>query len=231
MNAVAEVNYEKHQDLMIVHDLRRLLFKPSTTNVDFTLLDLAQKTMDGFKDGVGGPSICSSKVNSAALMMQDMATEEYAMLWALVRSINPMDRHFALLHNLLTSEIRLKFQADGFKTKQITTKEAAKGVARSALIQFLFKRGLCTKCNGKGFIYSKVDRKHIDCSKCEGKKENAYNQSERHRISGMSIARNNYIKIYDKYEKQALDILFDWRIDLDAHLRGHFYKVAEEYDL
>lgn len=228
---VATASFEKHRDMTITHDLRRLLFKPSSSRVDFTLLDLAQKTMDGFKDGVGGPSNCGSKVNSAALMMQDMATEEYAMLWALVRSINPMDRHFALLHNLLTSEIRLKFQADGFKTKQITTKEAAKGVARSALIQFLFKRGLCTKCNGKGFIFSKVDRKHIDCSKCEGKKENAYNQSERHRISGMSIARNNYIKIYDKYEKQALDILLDWRIDLDAHLRGHFFKIAEEYDL
>lgn len=228
---VATASFEKHRDMTITHDLRRLLFKPSSSRVDLTLLDLAQKTMDGFKDGVGGPSTFGSKANSAALMMQDMATEEYAMLWALVRSINPMDRHFALLHNLLTSEIRIKFQADGFKTKKITTKEAAKGVARSALIQFLFKRGLCTKCNGKGFIYSKGDRKHIDCSKCEGKKENAYNQSERHRISGMSIARNNYIKIYDKYEKQALDILFDWRMDLDAHLRGHFYKVAKEYDL
>ena len=228
---VATASFEKHRDMTITHDLRRLLFKPSSSRVDFTLLDLAQKTMDGFKDGVGGPSKCGSKVNSAALMMQDMATEEYAMLWALVRSINPTDRHFALLHNLLTSEIRLKFQADGFKTKQITTKEAAKGVARSALIQFLFKRGLCTKCNCKGFIYSKGDRKHIDCSKCEGKKENSYNQSERHRISGLTIKRQSYIESYSKYEKIALDVLFDWRIDLDAHLRGHFYKVAKEYDL
>ena len=228
---VATASFEKHRDMTITHDLRRLLFKPSSSRVDFTLLDLAQKTMDGFKDGVGGPSNCGSKVNSAALMMQDMATEEYAMLWALVRSINPMDRHFALLHNLLTSEIRLKFQSDGFETKQLTTKEAAKGVARSALIQFLFKRGLCTKCNGKGFIYSKVDRKHIDCSKCEGKKENAYNQSERHRISGLTIKRQSYIESYSKYEKVALDVLFDWRIDLDAHLRGHFFKIAEEYDL
>lgn len=228
---VATASFEKHRDMTITHDLRRLLFKSSSSQVDFTLLDLAQKTMDGFKDGVGGPSNGGSKVNSAALMMQDMATEEYAMLWALVRSINPMDRHFALLHNLLTSEIRLKFQSDGFKTKQLTTKEAAKGVARSALIQFLFKRGLCTKCNGKGFIYSKVDRKHIDCSKCEGKKENAYNQSERHRISGLTIKRQSYIESYSKYEKVALDVLFDWRIDLDAHLRGHFFKIAEEYDL
>ena len=228
---VATASFEKHRDMTITSDLRRLLFKPSSSWVDFTLLDLAQKTMDGFKDAVGGPSNCGSKVNSAALMMQDMATEEYAMLWALVRSINPMDRHFALLHNLLTSEIRLKFQADGFKTKQITTKEAAKGVARSALIQFLFKQGLCTKCNGKGFIFSKVDRKHIDCSKCEGKKENAYNQSERHRISGLTIKRQSYIESYSKYEKVALDVLFDWRIDLDAHLRGYFFKIAEEYDL
>ncbi|MBK5647956.1 MAG: hypothetical protein I4N51_13475 [Acinetobacter sp.] len=228
---IATASFEKHRDMTITHDLRRMLFKPSSSRVDFTLLDLAQKTMDGFKDGVGSPSNCGSKVNSAALMMQDMATEEYAMLWALVRSINPMDRHFALLHNLLTSEIRLKFQADGFKTKQITTKEAAKGVARSALIQFLFKRGLCTKCNGKGFIFSRVDRKHIDCSKCEGKKENAYNQSERYRISGMSIDRKAYLRTYDKYEKFALIILGDWRIDLDAHLRGYFFKVAEEYDL
>ncbi|CAM9403330.1 hypothetical protein [Acinetobacter bereziniae] len=227
----ATAKFEKHRNETIVHDLRRLLFTPSRSKVDFTLLDLAQKTMDGFKDGVGGPSTFGSKANSAALMMQDMSPEVYSMLWALVRSINPTDRHFALIHNLLTSEIRLKFKEYGFKTKQITTKEAAKGVARSALIQFLFKRGLCTKCNGKGFIFSKVDRKHIDCSKCEGKKENAYNQSERYRISGMSIDRKAYLKTYDKYEKLALIILGDWRIDLDAHLRGHFFKVAEEYDL
>lgn len=227
----ATAKFEKHRNETIVHDLRRLLFTPSRSKVDFTLLDLAQKTMDGFKDGVGGPSAFGSKANSAALMMQDMSPEVYSMLWALVRSINPTDRHFALLHNLLTSEIRLKFKEDGFKTKQITTKEAAKGVARSALIQFLFKRGMCTKCNGKGFVFSKNEKKHVECSKCEGKKENAYNQSERHRISCMNIARNNYIKIYDKYEKHALDILCDWRIDLDAHLRGYFYTVAEEYNL
>ncbi|WP_049044604.1 hypothetical protein [Acinetobacter bereziniae] len=227
----ATAKFEKHRKETIVHDLRRLLFTPSRSKVDFTLLDLAQKTMDGFKDSVGGPSTFGSKANSAALMMQDMSPEVYSMLWALVRSINPTDRHFALLHNLLTSEIRLKFKEDGFKTKQITTKEAAKGVARSALIQFLFKRGMCTKCNGKGFVFSKTEKKHVECSKCEGKKENAYNQSERHRISCMNIARNNYIKIYDKYEKHALDILCDWRIDLDAHLRGYFYTVAEEYNL
>ncbi|ENW00931.1 hypothetical protein F938_00447 [Acinetobacter bereziniae LMG 1003 = CIP 70.12] len=227
----ATAKFEKHRNETIVYDLRRLLFTPSRSKVDFTLLDLAQKTMDGFKDGVGGPSTFGSKANSAALMMQDMSPEVYSMLWALVRSINPTDRHFALLHNLLTSEIRLKFKEDGFKTKQITTKEAAKGVARSALIQFLFKRGMCTKCNGKGFVFSKNEKKHVECSKCEGKKENAYNQSERHRISCMNIARNNYIKIYDKYEKHALDILCDWRIDLDAHLRGYFYTVAEEYNL
>lgn len=230
MNA-ASIVYEKHRDETIVHNLRRLLFTPSRSKVDFTLLDLAQKTMDGFKDGVGGPSVFKSKANSAALMMQDMSPEVYAILWALVRSISPTDRHFALLHNLLTSEIRLKFQADGFKTKQITTKEAAKGVARSALIQFLFKRGMCTKCNGKGFVFSKVEKNHIECSKCEGKKENAYNQSERHRISGIGIDRKAYLRTYDKYEKTALEILGDWRINLDAHLRGHFFKVAEEYDL
>lgn len=227
----ATANLEKHRDLKIIHDLQRLLYTPSTSRVDFTLLDLAQKTMDGFKDGVGGPSVCGSKVNSAALMMQDMCNEQYAMLWALVRSIAPMDRHFALLHNLLTSEIRLKFREDGFKTKQITTKEAAKGVARSALIQFLFKRGVCTKCNGKGFVYIKSELKHVECSKCEGKKENSYNQSERYRLSGMSIDRKAYLKTYDKYEKFALERLGDWRIDLDDHLRGYFHKVAEVYDL
>lgn len=231
MNAVATEKFEKHEDLMIIHSLRRMLFEPSKSSVDFTLLDLAQKTMDGFKDSVGGAPAYGSKANSAALMMQDMRAEQCAMLWALVRSITPNDRHFALLHNLLVSEIRLKFQADGFKTKQITLKEAAKGVARSALIQFLFKRGLCTKCNGKGFVYSKQEQKHIECSKCEGKKENTYNQSERHRISGMHIARKNYLKIYDQYEKYALDVLGEWRVDLDAHLRGFFFKVAEEYDL
>ncbi|MBJ8421893.1 hypothetical protein I6M74_08265 [Acinetobacter bereziniae] len=227
----ATAKFEKYRNETIVHDLRRLLFTPSRSKVDFTLLDLAQKTMDGFKDGVGGPSTFGSKANSAALMMQDMRPEVYSMLWALVRSINPTDRHFALIHNLLTSEIRLKFKEDGFKTKQITTKEAAKGVARSALIQFLFKRGMCTKCNGKGFVFSKTDKKHVECSKCEGKKENAYNQSERHRISGLTVKRQSYIESYSKYEKIALDILFDWRIDLDAHLRGYFYNVAEEYDL
>lgn len=230
MNA-AKAGFEKHRELAITYDLRRLLFTPSVSSVDFTLLDLAQKTMDGFKDNVGGSSNFGSKANSAGLMMQDMATEQCAMLWALVRSTGPTDRHFALLHNLLTSEIRLKFQEDGFKTKQITTKDAAKGVARSALIQFLFKRGICTKCNGKGFVFSKAEKKHIECSKCEGKKENAYNQSERHRISCMTIDRKAYLKTYDQYEKFALSKLGDWRLDLDAHLRGYFFKVAEEYDL
>ncbi|WP_284088578.1 hypothetical protein [Acinetobacter pittii] len=222
---------EKHNELRVVHDLHRLLFSPSNPRVDFTLLDLAQKTMDGFKDSVGGAPTYGSKANSAALMMQDMAAEQYAMLWALVRSITPSDRHFVLLHNLLTSEIRLKFQKDGFKTKQITTKEAAKGVARSALIQFLFKRGLCTKCNGKGFVYSKLELKHIDCSKCEGKKENAYNQSERYRLSNLTIDRKAYIRTYEQYEKFAIDVLGKWRIDLDSHLRGFFRHASEEYDL
>lgn len=222
---------EKHNELRVVHDLHRLLFSPSNPRVDFTLLDLAQKTMDGFKDSVGGAPTYGSKANSAALMMQDMAAEQYAMLWALVRSITPSDRHFVLLHNLLTSEIRLKFQEDGFKTKQITTKEAAKGVARSALIQFLFKRGLCTKCNGKGFVYSKLELKHIDCSKCEGKKENAYNQSERYRLSNLTIDRKAYIRTYEQYEKFAIDVLGKWRIDLDSHLRGFFRHASEEYDL
>ena len=222
---------EKHNELRVAHDLHRLLFSPSNPRVDFTLLDLAQKTMDGFKDSVGGAPTYGSKANSAALMMQDMAAEQYAMLWALVRSITPSDRHFILLHNLLTSEIRLKFQKDGFKTKQITTKEAAKGVARSALIQFLFKRGLCTKCNGKGFVYSKLELKHIDCSKCEGKKENAYNQSERYRLSNLTIDRKAYIRTYEQYEKYATDVLGKWRIDLDSHLRGFFRHASEEYDL
>ncbi|ENU36037.1 hypothetical protein [Acinetobacter parvus] len=221
----------EYTDSMVVHNLRRFLFEPTPQKVDFTLLDLAQRCMDGSKDEVVGAPILGSKTNSAALMMQSMSPEPYAMLWALVRSIRPGDRHFALLHNLLTSEVRLKFLEDGFKTKQITSKDAAKGVARSAIIQFLFKRGICTKCNGKGFVYSQDDRKHIDCSKCEGKRENAYNQSERHRISGLTIARKNYLKIYDQYEKYALGVLGDWRLDLDAHLRGHFYKVAEEYNL
>lgn len=222
---------EKHNELRVAHDLHRLLFSPSNPRVDFTLLDLAQKTMDGFKDSVGGAPTYGSKANSAALMMQDMAAEQYAMLWALVRSITPSDRHFVLLHNLLTSEIRLKFQEDGFKTKQITTKEAAKGVARSALIQFLFKRGLCTKCNGKGFVYSKIELKHIDCSKCEGKKENAYNQSERYRLSNLTIDRKAYIRTYEQYEKFAIDVLGKWRINLDSHLRGFFRHASEEYDL
>ncbi|HAV5431307.1 TPA: hypothetical protein JI046_11900 [Acinetobacter baumannii] len=222
---------EKHNELRVAHDLHRLLFSPSNPRVDFTLLDLAQKTMDGFKDSVGGAPTYGSKANSAALMMQDMAAEQYAMLWALVRSITPSDRHFILLHNLLTSEIRLKFQEDGFRTKQITTKEAAKGVARSALIQFLFKRGLCTKCNGKGFVYSKIELKHIDCSKCEGKKENAYNQSERYRLSNLTIDRKAYIRTYEQYEKFAIDVLGKWRIDLDSHLRGFFRHASEEYDL
>lgn len=220
-----------YPDLKRSHDLRRLLFEPTSQKVDFTLLDLAQRCMDGAKDEVAGAPVFGSKANSAALMMQGMPTEIYAMLWALVRSINPVDRHFALLHNLLTSEIRLKFLEDEFKTKQITSKDAAKGVARAAIIQFLFKRGICAKCNGKGFVYSQDDRKHIDCSKCEGKKENAYNQSERHRLSGLGIDRKAYLRIYAKYEQYALMVLNDWRFDLDIHLRDFFHRAAEEYDL
>ncbi|MHA3079662.1 hypothetical protein [Acinetobacter sp. ANC 5502] len=187
--------------------------------------------MDGFKDDVGGASNFGSKANSAGLMMRDMKPEKCAMLWALVRSTNQTDRHFALLHNFLTSEIRLKFEKDSFKTKKINSKEAAKGVARSALIQFLFKRGLCVKCNGKGFVYSNDKKQHVECSKCEGKKENAYNQSERHCISGLNIDRKAYLRTYDQYEKYALIVLNDWRLDLDAHLRGYFFKISEEYDL
>lgn len=51
-----------------------------------------------------------------------MAVEQCTMLWALVISINPTDRHFALLHNLLTSEIRLKFQEGGFRRSKIQPK-------------------------------------------------------------------------------------------------------------
>ena len=225
------MRFEKHRDLVLMHNLRCSLFEPSSPKVDFTLLDLAQKTMDGFKDEVGGAPVYGSRANGAALMMQDMKAEQYAMLWALVRSITPGDRHFALLHNLLVTEVRLKFAKDEFKTKQITAKDAAKGVARSALIQFLFKRGVCQNCNGKGFIFSKHQRKHIECSKCEGKKENAYNQSERFRASGLGIDRKAYLRTYEKYEKFALEVLFDWRIGLDAHLRGFFRKTAKEYDL
>lgn len=47
----------------------------------------------------------------------------------------------------------------------------------------------------------------------------------------MSIDRKAYLRTYDKYEKVALEILGDWRIDLDAHLRGYFHYVSEEYNL
>ncbi|RFC81493.1 hypothetical protein C9E89_021575, partial [Acinetobacter sichuanensis] len=59
----------------------------------------------------------------------------------------------------------------------------------------------------------------------------SYNQSERHRISGLAIARQSYMESYAKYEQYALVKLGDWRVDLDTHLRGYFFKVAEEYDL
>ena len=47
----------------------------------------------------------------------------------------------------------------------------------------------------------------------------------------MNIDRKAYIRTYDKYEKYALEILGEWRINLDSHLRGYFFKVAEEFDL
>lgn len=62
-------------------------------------------------------------------------------------------------------------------------------------------------------------------------KENAYNQSERYRLSNLTIDRKAYIRTYEQYEKFAIDVLGKWRIDLDSHLRGFFRHASEEYDL
>lgn len=206
--------------------LKRLARKRSD---HFQLIDLAQKTMDGFKDDVAGSVYHKGGSNHAATMMAGMPHHVTALLWALVRSTEPDDRYFYVMQSFLTSELRPVIATSGIKLTKLKDKDVAKGVARSALAQFLFNKGQCAKCHGLGVI--KNDRGYIECPRCDGYGEGKYTQSEQHKLSGLPVARQVYFRVHEQFERQAKDILNKWRADLDAWLRGYFYKVAEEHCL
>lgn len=194
----------------------------------FSLLDLAQKTMDGFKEEVVGTSIKKGGNNPAALMMQGMPSHVTALMWALVRGTEIGDRHFALLQNFLVSEVRLVIQKKNIKFTKTKPKDVAKGVCRSAITQFLFKRRTCPKC--KGLRLEKAGDVYKPCSVCRFGLE-GYSQTEKHKLSKLEVARQVYLRSYLPLEVEATRILLDWYMELDTHLRNYFSYEVEEYDL
>ncbi|WP_342371407.1 hypothetical protein [Acinetobacter sp. D009] len=194
----------------------------------FSLLDLAQKTMDGFKEAVVGTGIKKGGNNPAAMMMQGMPAHVTALLWALVRSTEVGDRHFALLQNFLVTEVRLVLQKKNIKFTKTKPKEVAKGVSRSAITQFLFKRRSCQKC--KGLRLEKAGETYKPCSACRFGLE-AYTQTEKHKLSNLEVTRQTYLQTYLPIESCATEILLDWYMELDMHLRKYFKYEVEEYDL
>lgn len=206
--------------------IKRLARKRSD---QFQLIDLAQKTIDGFKDEVVGSVYRKGGSNNAANMMASMPHHVSALLWAMVHSSDVDDRNFYIMQGFLTSALRPIIASSGIKLSKLKDKEVAKGVARSALAQFLFNKGQCSKCHGLGII--KNDKGWLECGRCDGHGEGKYTQSEQHKLSGLPVARQTYFEVHSKFEQQAKDILNMWRADLDAWLRGYFYKVAEEHCL
>lgn len=212
---------------MNIDDLLKRLARKRSDH--FQLIDLAQKTMDGFKEDVAGSVYRQGGSNSAANMMAGMPGHVCALLWALVRSAEVDDRHFYIMQSFLTSELRPVIAKSGIKLSKLRDKEVAKGVARSALAQFLFNKGQCSKCHGLGVI--RTDKGWMDCGRCDGYGEGKYTQSEQHKLSGLPVARQTYFEVHSKFEQHAKDILNTWRADLDARLRGYFHKAAEEHCL
>lgn len=194
----------------------------------FSLLDLAQKTMDGFKEEVVGTGIKKGGNNPAAMMMQGMSPHVTALLWAMVRSTEVGDRHFALLQNFLVSEVRLVIQKKNIKFTKTKPKDVAKGVSRSTVTQFLFKRRTCPKC--KGLRLEKVGEVYKPCSVCRFGMD-GYTQTEKHKLSKLEVARQVYLRSYLPLELDATRILMDWYMELDMHLRKYFSYEVEEYNL
>lgn len=194
----------------------------------FSLLDLAQKTMDGFKEDVVGTGIKKGGNNPAAMMMQGMSPHVTALLWAMVRSTEVGDRHFALLQNFLVSEVRLVIQKKNIKFTKTKPKDVAKGVSRSSLTQFLYKRRTCSKC--RGLRLEKIGEIYKPCSVCRFGLE-GYTQTEKHKLSKLEVTRQTYLQTYLPIESSATEILLNWYMELDMHLRKYFKYEVEEYDL
>ena len=186
---------------------------------------MAQQVMDGKKDGGGGAAgrALHTGGNRAAEMMAGMSNPVTAMLWALVRATSPQDRNFALLHNWLTSAVRLMIAGAGVEFKKQTVKQVASGVARAALVQFLFKKGTCKKCDGHGIVKNSM-LQILECVWCEGCGNASYTLAERLELSALPIARQSYAQTCERFELQALAVLENWRGELDDHLRIYFFN-------
>ncbi|AXI04362.1 hypothetical protein [Aquirhabdus parva] len=196
----------------------------------FELIDLAQKLMDGFKDGQSSTKKTTGG-NRVAEMMGGLPDDQCALLWALIRSTRNNDRYFGLVQLCLTNAIRQLFVEKQVKFAKLNAKDVAKGIARSVLTQYLFNKGMCRICCGDGKHTTPHFPYFRDCHFCAGTGTANYTGVERHRLTGLDIARQVYLRTYGEFEQAAFDILHAWRLGLDIHLRGYFYHAAIEYDL
>jgi len=192
----------------------------------FELIDLAQRVMDGSGEVIHTTSVITSGGNRAAEMMSGFSSQEVAMLWALVRSTHNADRHFKLLHLWLTSAMRVAIADAGVKFTVQSVKQVASGVSHAALTQYLFNKGRCKKCTGLGSAKT-ISGRLIECESCAGSGMARYKLAERHRLSGLTIARQSYIQTCERFELAALDVLAAWRIGLDQRLHMYFYTERQ----
>lgn len=188
----------------------------------YELIDLAQEVIDGKKDGSAGKVIITSGGNRTGEMMAGLQPASCALLWALVRSTSNTDRHFGLLHLMLTNHMRLEIANSGAKFTKQSVKEVAAGVARSAAHQYLFKKGHCKNCNGKGRVFSGM------CSACGGSSFARWNGSDGYRLSKLAISRQAYTSSCMRFEDIATDTLHTWRVWLDAHLFDYFNNAFKD---
>lgn len=188
------------------------------------LIDLAQEVMDGAKEGGIKTTVMSTGGNRAAEMMSGMPPHVCALLWALIRSSEPTDRHFGLLHLMLTNEMRVTIGNVGTRFDDAKVKAVAKGVARAAVHQYLFNKGKCKRCDGAGITKDPLTGRGHMCSSCGGSGDARYTQAERWRLSGLTIARQSYVDSCERFELQASVVLEDWRVMLDLHLMQYFYR-------
>jgi hypothetical protein len=190
----------------------------STT--DYEAIDLAQQVMDGKKEPAGARMPIKSGGNRSAEMMAGMRPEVCALLWALVRSTDAGDRHFALLHLMLTNEMRGFITASGVKFTKQSIKAVAKGVARSATHQHLYNKGPCKNCKGTGFV--RVYGRENYCSTCGGTAAGRWSASDAYRLAQLDITRQSYQETCARFETHATQLLGDWRAALDEHLHKYF---------
>lgn len=186
------------------------------------LIDLAQEVMDGTKEGGIKTTVMSTGGNRAAEMMAGMPPHICALLWALIRSSEPTDRHFGLLHLMLTNSIRQIIIDAGTRFDDAKVKAVAKGVVRAAVHQYLFNKGKCKRCDGSGITKDPLTGRGHMCSSCGGCGDARYTQAERWRLSGLTIARQSYVDSCERFEVQASVVLEDWRVVLDQYLVKYF---------